>query len=223
MSLVDELSKISNTYSYKKPPGDIQDMSRVPNDEAYQQALNYVNNYGFALDVGGHIGSMTRRLAPKFDRVVVFEPAFHKYTKLNTKEFNNVTIEPHGLGNEEKTEQMWIMKKRTGGSSIVRHPRRWEKWQHKSDKQEISIKTLDSYQFTDIDFIKIDVESYEWFVIDGARETLTNNSPVIMIEYLEKYKHHKYPPNVTHNLLEQELKYERVMTVGDDHIYIPRS
>jgi len=221
MNLVNDLKETLNAYNYARPPGDVQDVTKIANVEAYHESLKYVKNKGFALDIGAHVGTMTRRMAADFDKVVGFEPAFHKFTIHNTKDLDHVTIEPHGLGNEIKEEQMYIMTEKTGGSSIVRHPRRWDKWQKNAKQRAISITTLDEYSYTDINFIKIDVESYEYFVIDGARKTLAYNSPVIMIEYLNKYKHHTHPPSQTHDLL-TELGYQEVMKIKDDHIYIPR-
>ena len=48
----------------------------------------------------------------------------------------------------------------------------------------MSINTikLDDLKLTNIDFIKIDVDSHETQVLEGARDFLTNNSPVILIE-----------------------------------------
>ena len=41
---------------------------------------------------------------------------------------------------------------------------------------------MDSYQLEQIDFIKIDVDGYEDLLLQGAEETIANNSPVINIE-----------------------------------------
>ena len=44
-------------------------------------------------------------------------------------------------------------------------------------------RALDSYTFTSIAFIKIDVQGYESFVIDGAIETIKKHKPYIFIEF----------------------------------------
>ena len=210
------------SFQFKAPPTDKNDFGKIPNNEAYDFAKTLVTNFGFALDIGAHIGTMARKIGADFKEVKCFEPAFHRYTKENTADLDNVTVKPFALGNEDKQEEMYIMEQKTGGSSIVKHPRRWEKWQKNANTATINVRRLDNYGYTNIDFIKIDVESYEYFVIDGGRETLKNNSPVIMIEYLDKYPHHEYPPAETNRLLEG-LGYKKVKRIKDDYIYIKES
>jgi len=45
--------------------------------------------------------------------------------------------------------------------------------------------TLDSYGFTDVDIIKIDVEGYELQVLDGADQTIAQNRPIVQVECVE--------------------------------------
>jgi FkbM family methyltransferase len=46
-------------------------------------------------------------------------------------------------------------------------------------------KTLDSYNYTDVDIIKIDVEGYELQVLEGATNTIAQNRPIVQIECVE--------------------------------------
>ena len=47
---------------------------------------------------------------------------------------------------------------------------------------DIEVRTLDSYQFSDVDIIKIDVEGMEVPLLQGAEQTIRRNRPWILIE-----------------------------------------
>jgi hypothetical protein len=44
------------------------------------------------------------------------------------------------------------------------------------------VKTLDSYNFDKVDFIKIDVEGYEPEVLEGAKQLINRHRPIIFFE-----------------------------------------
>lgn len=50
------------------------------------------------------------------------------------------------------------------------------------DGETVEMKRLDNYEFKNLSVIKIDVQGYEPFVIDGAKETLKKHRPFIFIE-----------------------------------------
>ena len=47
----------------------------------------------------------------------------------------------------------------------------------------IEQKVLDSYEFNDVVFIKIDVQGYESFVIDGAEKIIAKHRPYLFVEF----------------------------------------
>ncbi len=47
---------------------------------------------------------------------------------------------------------------------------------------DIPMRTLDSFGFEGVDFIKIDCEGYELFVIRGAEETIKRCKPIMVVE-----------------------------------------
>jgi hypothetical protein len=46
----------------------------------------------------------------------------------------------------------------------------------------VQVETLDSYCFQDVGFIKIDVEGYEKFVLEGAQQTIQRCRPTLQLE-----------------------------------------
>jgi len=46
----------------------------------------------------------------------------------------------------------------------------------------VDVNTLDSFEFENVSVLKIDVQGYEPKVLDGAKETILKNKPVIFIE-----------------------------------------
>ena len=60
------------------------------------------------------------------------------------------------------------------------------------DGQGIEMRTLDSFDFTVVDFLKIDVENYEYFVVEGGEKTIRRCKPIIIIEQKgDKTRKHK--------------------------------
>jgi hypothetical protein len=49
----------------------------------------------------------------------------------------------------------------------------------------VKLKKLDDYDFQDVVFIKIDVQGYESFVIDGALSTIKKHRPYLFVEFEE--------------------------------------
>jgi FkbM family methyltransferase len=51
----------------------------------------------------------------------------------------------------------------------------------------VQMTTLDSFQFLDVEFIKIDVEGHESRVLDGAAETIRSQMPAMLIEIEQRH------------------------------------
>jgi len=50
---------------------------------------------------------------------------------------------------------------------------------------DVEIRTLDSYNFEDVDIIKVDVEGHEFDVVLGAEKTIEKWRPVVQLEMVE--------------------------------------
>ena len=129
-------------------------------------ALKYVTQWRVCLDIGSNIGQWTRPLAKRFQSVVCFEPNinFRECFEKNIQE-KNVLLWPYGLSNKEHKA------KQDFNSTVLQ-----------KEDGDVDCRTLDSFGLTNVDFVKIDVDGFEVPLLNGARETLTKNSPVINIE-----------------------------------------
>jgi len=149
--------------------------------DIYDFAISKCKQFRNSIDVGANIGVMTLRMMNTFESVQSFEPMLDDYLKANSK---NNNIHSFGLGdsNQELTMQLAILN--SGMTKIATRNKN-----NKDRIYNIEVKKLDSFKFTNVDFIKIDVEGYEWEVILGGKETIENNLPVLMIELHKDYKH----------------------------------
>ena len=129
-------------------------------------ALEYVKQWRVCLDIGSNIGQWTRPLAKRFESVVCFEPNpnFRECFNKNIDD-NNVVLWPVGLSDKEH-------KAKQGFNSTVLQ----------NEEGEIHCRTLDSFGLTNVDFVKIDVDGFEIPLLNGAKQTLIKNNPVINIE-----------------------------------------
>ena len=129
-------------------------------------ALEHVKQWRVCLDIGSNIGQWTRPLAKRFESVVCFEPNpnFRDCFNKNIDE-KNVLLWPVGLSDKEHKA------KQDFNSTVLQN-----------EEGDIQCRTLDSFGLTNVDFVKIDVDGFEVPLLNGARETLTKNDPVINIE-----------------------------------------
>jgi FkbM family methyltransferase len=129
------------------------------------------NRRGLALDVGAHVGLWTLQLLECFDRVLAFEPdpAKHQCFDLNVKS-DRVTLLRIALGNGYG--QVGLNQK--PGTSLKTHV--------DLRANGIVMQRLDDLGIVGVDFLKIDVEGYDYFVVVGAEHTIKRDRPVIIVE-----------------------------------------
>jgi FkbM family methyltransferase len=133
------------------------------------------------LDIGAHTGTYSVCLAEHFKHVYSFEPQKSTYyalcgsVALSNKK--NVTCYQVGLGSSDQTgsQTLHIISEDGGGSTLFSHDQT-------RCTEEVEIRTLDSYPFDNVHFIKIDVEGNELNVLKGGIQTIQKNRPIILFE-----------------------------------------
>ena len=140
------------------------------------------NRRGIALDIGSHIGTWAYILMDNFDFVHCFEPIkIHQDCwRKNIDKYKNSKLYPMALGNKDDKIKMMYPEETTVATYVEGHNYNGKGKQILFDN--IPMTTLDSFEFTDVDFIKIDVEGHQLEVIKGAEQTILKNKPYILVE-----------------------------------------
>ena len=146
---------------------------------AYQEpvrkkSLEFVSDYGVAVDIGANVGLWSRDLAIKFARVIAIEPVveFQECLRRNVP-MENIEVWPFALGTEDTTIDMIITEGNTGHSHIDKDT---------IGTGKVEMKRLDSLDFDRIDYMKIDCEGYEMQILKGGENTLRTHQPIIVVE-----------------------------------------
>jgi FkbM family methyltransferase len=151
-------------------------------------AQTLIDNWHRAIDVGSNNACNAIHYADKFQTVECFEPTqLAQQLWLNTVRDNAVTncqLHAYGLGERDYSTEILIHEHNGGHNHLMHYDKnpRARPERRRRDTESVEVKTLDSYQFTDVGFIKIDVEGYEKFVLEGAQITIKNNRPTIQLE-----------------------------------------
>jgi FkbM family methyltransferase len=133
-----------------------------------------------AIDVGAHVGAVSVYLARKFERVFALEavPSTFECLRLNTDSIPNISA-------------MNIAAASTPGDLYLSHYPRHGQLSHVTEGADvpktvrigpIPARPIDSLEISNVSFLKIDVEGYELPVLEGARRTIEEFRPLILVE-----------------------------------------
>jgi FkbM family methyltransferase len=150
---------------------------------------------GIFLDIGTNLGTVTLPMARDFPGFKIHSFEIQPFlisalkTNIELNGLTNVIVHEHGLGNKQDTiticEPDYTQAGNVGALSLNPKVR-----EHSDiavghgDEISVNVVPLDTIDFDQpIRAIKLDVEGYEQFVIEGALETLKkNNYPPIVYE-----------------------------------------
>jgi len=147
--------------------------------------LKYLKENSTFVDIGANIGYFTNLGASICQKgnVYAFEPIkkiFNQNKKsLLKNNFKNVTILKVGVGNKKEKSKIFF-EKSLGSSSILLGNKRKE-------GENIEINKLDNLIKEKIDFIKMDIEGFEYFAFLGMEQLIDQFSPKIVFEFSPYY------------------------------------
>lgn len=158
--------------------------------ESYEPDLTYFlmevikEKRGTFIDVGGHIGRFTTLMAKNNWEVITFEPMKSNHQALVNNLIENdcaqnAEVFNIGLGDVNKKQTIYFNPQEMGESSLV-------DTNNKTNQDEIQIVKFDDFMhgrtFHDVCVVKIDIEGNEERAIEGMKEFINNNKPLMVIE-----------------------------------------
>ncbi|WAJ37292.1 FkbM family methyltransferase [Pseudomonas sp. GOM7] len=137
------------------------------------------------LDVGANIGNHSLVMSRYSAKVISFEPqpAVFKVLVKNLEDNKILNVQPlqFGLSDWSGQASMNVVDaSNTGATSFASHAGAAESIEAELRRGDDEVKRLG---ISSIDFIKIDVEGLETFVIEGLRESIASYKPIIMLEW----------------------------------------
>lgn len=156
------------------------------------ETINFIKDTiaanGLFLDIGANIGAITIPIARLRPDVKIFSveaaPRMFSYLTNNVQlnSFENVTLINKAIADEEgKIVNFYTPHIKFGKGSIVKA--------FASEESKVETTTIDSIASGNklkVDFIKIDIEGFEWLAFKGGHQILTAmNAPDILFEFVD--------------------------------------
>ena len=163
----------------------------------------------YIADVGAHVGlwsrPMMRRANTKY--IWAFEPnnLVRECYVLNMGGFDNYSIYPVALGHKNMKGFLNVETDNSGNTNV--HPTR---------SGNTEIRTLDSFNFEHLDYIKVDVEGFEYNFLQGAVDTLNRCRPFVHLEM--KSKNMRNSKDDFYRFM-KNIGYSQVMKIGAEVLY----
>ena len=136
------------------------------------RAMGFARQRRRAIDVGAHVGLWSMQLVRLFESVVAFEPLrAHRDCFERNVDLERATVIPCALG-----AQRGAVRFRTGTGSSGDT---WVVGPGMVPMRRLDEIGLDGHA---VDFLKVDCEGYELFVLRGAERLLRRYKPVVVVE-----------------------------------------
>jgi FkbM family methyltransferase len=152
----------------------------------------------YCIDAGANLGFHSIQFGRLGKKVYSFEPQRYIFNQLSTNILLNGLdniIDTHrvGLGNKEEIQQLWNIEHEDwvgggahnwGGRGIIQEGYGGERANKNEIREEDIIKviSLDSLNISKCNLIKIDVQGYEYYLLEGANKLINKFKPILFLE-----------------------------------------
>ena len=205
-----------------------QAVARGSNEEHFDELVSaLLHKDDVALDVGGNIGTHAinlSRLVPN-GKVFVFEPQSLVFSILQNNLLLNrcANVTAYKFALTDVDHETIYMEPFNFDDDVINNGA--ISIDYSTSVGDFCLtRTMDSFAFNKVDFIKLDVQGAESKVLSGATKVIENFRPLVFIELEEQYL--KKMGSSTKEVLEQLLRLDygiyRIMTdYPCDHVAVP--
>ena len=130
------------------------------------------------IDAGANYGLTVPIMHDRCENIECFEIRSDVFEYLEMNIINHGFSEKtraHNAGLSNRKRFAWHDNNHNSGLTRVHK-------QYKLGRKKCSLVTLDSFNFQDVDLIKIDVEGHEHEVLKGSKKTIQYNRPICIVE-----------------------------------------
>lgn len=156
-------------------------------NNGFIKCVDECRNKMCVFDVGAHIGLVSLPISNVINEngyVYAFEPAeanlkyLNRHIRMNNIENIKVISNLVGSSNKENVD-FFELSDPSGMNASIKNDKTNE--YKKKSRNQINLDTFCKTESVNPDIIKIDVEGYEYEVLDGAKEIISSSKPVIFL------------------------------------------
>ena len=191
---------------------------------------NYIKPEYNCLDIGANFGYHTVTMGMlanltgavfSFEPMKIFSELINKNLELNN--IHNVIVYNNAVGNEQR--EVFIQVPCTESKELVNHGD--SSISNRQIGQSVEMITIDLLSLPKINFVKLDVQGSEILVLEGARQTIAKDKPVMIVE-IESHQLHKFGCTAQDlvNFIKTELEYDMYQMVTAypaDFLCVPKN
>ncbi|MGA2159300.1 MAG: FkbM family methyltransferase [Dehalococcoidia bacterium] len=149
-----------------------------------------------AIDIGANNGIWSYHLSKSFLNVEAFEPIDECCDIIRSTRRRNIRVHNEALSSSPGSMELHIP---VESGLLLKQSATFGEVDGQCRRVVVPVNTLDSYSFTGVGFIKIDVEGHEIEVLKGAQRTISREKPVMIIEI--EQRHLSFPMDNVFELL----------------------
>lgn len=176
ISLVPSKYELPLRYHYKLITGSLE--------KEFTILASLIGKGEVAIDVGANYGYYSYALAKIANKVESFEPNPACARVISSYGAKNITV--HNVGLSSKSGTLPLHVPIINGVTMTELAS-FGDYSGEQQMLTVPVRTLDEYQFTNVSFIKIDVEGHELDVITGAEKTILRDMPTLLVEIEQRH------------------------------------